>query len=101
MFRHSTNTASFFSVLIVALIFSLSPVGVAAAQTNTSLGTNALVSNTTGINNTAIGAASNTTVTPGSLRFPCWESEQRYGYWQWSQRQMPAIRSAWETLLSR
>ena len=48
MFRHSTNTASFFSVLIVALIFSLSLAGVAAAQTNTSLGTNALVSNTTG-----------------------------------------------------
>ena len=55
MFRHSTNTASFFSVLMVALIFSLSLAGVAAAQTNTSLGTNALVSNTTGINNTAIG----------------------------------------------
>ena len=48
MFRHSTNTASFFSVLMVALIFSLSLAGVAAAQTNTSLGTNALVSNTTG-----------------------------------------------------
>ena len=55
MFRHSTNTASFFSVLIAALIFSLSLAGVAAAQTNTSLGTNALVSNTTGVNNTAIG----------------------------------------------
>ena len=53
MFRHSTNTVSFFSVPIVALIFSLSLAGVAAAQTNTSLGTNALVSNTTGINNTA------------------------------------------------
>ena len=48
MFRHSTNTASFFFVLMVALIFSLSLAGVAAAQTNTSLGTNALVSNTTG-----------------------------------------------------
>jgi hypothetical protein len=35
MFRHSTNTASFFSVLIVALIFSLSLAGAAAAQTNT------------------------------------------------------------------
>ena len=55
MFRHSTNTASFFSVLIAALIFSLSLAGVAAAQTNTSLGTGALVSNTTGIYNTAIG----------------------------------------------
>ena len=54
MFRHSP-TARFFSVLIAVLIFSLSLAGVAAAQTNTSLGTNALVSNTTGINNTAIG----------------------------------------------
>ena len=53
MFRHST--ARFFSVLMVALIFSLSLAGVAAAQTNTSLGTNALVSNTTGSENTAIG----------------------------------------------
>ena len=53
MFRHST--ARFFSVLIVALILSLSLAGVAAAQTNTSLGTNALVSNTTGIDNTASG----------------------------------------------
>ena len=32
MFSHSTNTASFFSVLIAALIFSLSLAGVAAAQ---------------------------------------------------------------------
>ena len=80
MFRHSTNTASFFSVLIVALIFSLSLAGVAAAQTNTSLGTNALVSNTTGINNTAIGFGA-------GCRCACWESEQRYGYWQWSHRQ--------------
>ena len=96
MFRHSTNTASFFSVLIVALIFSLSLAGVAAAQTNTSLGTNALVSNTTGINNTAIGVSalrSNTTgnTTPPSDSEPmpisCWESEQRYGYRLWSQRQ--------------
>ena len=38
---------------MAVLIFSLSLAGVAAAQTNTSLGTNALVSNTTGINNTA------------------------------------------------
>ena len=55
MFRHSTNTASFFSVLMAALIFSLSLAGVAAAQTNTSLGTGALQSNTTGSYNTAIG----------------------------------------------
>ena len=33
MLRHSTNTASFFSVLMAALIFSLSLAGVAAAQT--------------------------------------------------------------------
>ena len=32
MFSHSTNTASFFSVLMAALIFSLSLAGVAAAQ---------------------------------------------------------------------
>jgi hypothetical protein len=44
-----------FSVLMVALIFSLSLAGVAPAQTNTSLGTNALASNTIGANNTAIG----------------------------------------------
>ena len=55
MFRHSTNTASFLSVVIAALIFWLSLAGVAAAQDNTSLGTNALISNTTGTFNTAIG----------------------------------------------
>ena len=55
MYRHSTNTASFFSVLMAALIFSLSLAGVAAAQGNTSLGTGALQSNTTGDFNTAIG----------------------------------------------
>jgi hypothetical protein len=55
MFRHSTNTVSFFSVLMAALIFSLSLAGVAAAQTNTSLGAGALVSNTTGSANTASG----------------------------------------------
>ena len=48
MFRHSINTASFFSVLMAALIFSLSLAGVAAAQGNTSLGTGALQHNTTG-----------------------------------------------------
>ena len=42
MFRHYTNTAWFFSVLIAAFIFSLSLAGVAAAQGNTSLGTGAL-----------------------------------------------------------
>jgi trimeric autotransporter adhesin len=54
MFSHS-NTASFFSVLIAALISLLFLAGVAAAQTNTSLGTGALQSNTTGSFNTAIG----------------------------------------------
>src|SRR4030095_9045155 len=48
MFRNSTNTASFFSVLISALIFSLSLAGAAAAQSNTSLGTGALQNNATG-----------------------------------------------------
>ena len=56
MFCHSTNTASFFSVFIAALIFSLSLTGVAASQSeNTSLGTGALQNNTTGGANTAIG----------------------------------------------
>ncbi len=56
MLRHSTNTASFFTVLTVAQILSLSLAGVTPAQTNTGLGTNALVSNTTGTFNTAIGS---------------------------------------------
>ena len=56
MFSHSTNTASFVSVLIAALTFSFSLAGIAAAQTgNTSLGTGALQTNTTGSYNTAIG----------------------------------------------
>jgi Chaperone of endosialidase len=55
MFCHSTNTASFFSVLIAALIFSLSLARVAAAQGNTRLGTGALQHNTTGQYNTASG----------------------------------------------
>jgi len=55
MFSHSSNTASFFSILIAALIFSLALAGLAAAQGNTSLGTGALQNNTTGSNNTAIG----------------------------------------------
>src|SRR5215813_9820783 len=55
MFSHS-NTASFFCVLIAALIYSLSLAGVASAQTgNTSLGTDTLAHNTTGNENTAIG----------------------------------------------
>jgi hypothetical protein len=64
MFSHSTNMAWFFSVLIAALIFSLSLAGVAWAQGNTSFGTGALQSNTTGSFNTAIGLnalVSNTT----------------------------------------
>ena len=52
MFQHSSNTASFFSVLIVALIFSLGLAGIAAAQGNTSLGTGVLQNNTTGSYNT-------------------------------------------------
>ena len=56
MFRHSTNTASFFSVLIAALIFSLSLAGVAAAQRTTPVwGQARFISNTTGDLNTAIG----------------------------------------------
>jgi predicted amidohydrolase YtcJ len=48
MFCHSTNTASFFSVLIAALIFSLSLAGAAAAPSNTSLRTGALQNNARG-----------------------------------------------------
>ena len=73
MFRHSTNTASFLSVVIAVLMFSLSLAGVAAAQRqhqsgdrrasvnnttgdlNTAIGVNALFSNTTGSFNTASG----------------------------------------------
>src|SRR5262249_22250718 len=55
MSSHSTSTALFLSVVISTLIFSLFQAGVAAAQTNTSLGAGALQSNTTGSNNTAIG----------------------------------------------
>ena len=58
MHRHSTHTASFLSVLIAAVIFSLSLTGVAPAQSNTSLGTGALQHNTTGQNNTAAGVNS-------------------------------------------
>ena len=55
MLRNSTKTASVFSVVIAALLFSLSLEGIAAAQSNTSLGQGALVSNSTGSNNTAVG----------------------------------------------
>ena len=55
MFRHPTDTAWFFSVLIAALIFSLFLAGVAGAQFNTSLGEEALFNNTTGTDNAAIG----------------------------------------------
>jgi hypothetical protein len=46
MFCYSTHAASFFPVLMAALVFSLSQVGVAAAQGNISLGTGALQNNT-------------------------------------------------------
>jgi len=58
MFSHSTNTASFFSVLIAAVIFLLFAAGgswAAKSQDNTDLGKDALKNNTTGIANTAIG----------------------------------------------
>jgi hypothetical protein len=65
MFRRSTKTAWFFSVLSAVLLFSLSLAEVAwAQQGNTSLGTGALQNNTTGDLNTAIGQSalfSNTT----------------------------------------
>jgi predicted amidohydrolase YtcJ len=48
MFCHSTNTASFFSGLMAALIFSLSLAGVASAQGDTSFGTGALQKNARG-----------------------------------------------------
>jgi hypothetical protein len=67
MFRHSTNTASFFSVLIAALIFSLSLAGIAWAQGNTSFGTGALQNNTTGNFNTAIGLNALFSNTTGTL----------------------------------
>ena len=64
MYSHFTNSSSFFSVLMAALIVSFSIPGGAAAQSNTSLGTGALQNNTTGSFNTATGASalfSNTT----------------------------------------
>ena len=70
MLHNSANTASFFSVVMAALLFSLCLVGIAAAQTNTSLGTGALVSNTTGSNNTALGLNALFTNSIGN-RVPC------------------------------
>jgi hypothetical protein len=67
MFSHSTNTASFFSVLFAALIFSLSQAGVAAAQGNTKLGDFALQNNTTGQYNTASGFVALFSNTTGSF----------------------------------
>jgi hypothetical protein len=68
MFRQSTNTESFFSILIAAFIFSLFLAGVAAAQNNnTSLGTGALQSNTTGNFNTASGFVALFSNTTGSF----------------------------------
>jgi hypothetical protein len=67
MFRHSTNTPSFSSVLMAVLIFSLSLAGVAMAQGNTSLGTGALQNNTTGTFNTAIGQSALFSNTMGTL----------------------------------
>ena len=68
MHRHS-NTASFFSVLIAALIFSLSLAGVAMAQNNTSLGTGALQSNTTGGSTPPLGSMRSSN-TEGALTPP-------------------------------
>ena len=67
MFSHSTNTSSFFAVLVTALIFSLSLTGVAAAQNNTSLGIGALENNTTGNFNTASGFIALFSNTTGSF----------------------------------
>ncbi len=67
LFRHSTNPTSFFSILMAALIFSLSMAGVATAQGNTSLGIDALQNNTTGEFNTASGASALFSNTTGSL----------------------------------
>jgi endosialidase-like protein len=64
MVRHAPHTAALFSVLLAALMVSLSLAGGAAAQSNTSLGAGALQNNTTGGFNIAIGAlalGSNTT----------------------------------------
>jgi hypothetical protein len=67
MFHHSTATASSFSMLVSALIFSLSLAEVAWAQDKTSFGTGALQNNTTGIFNTAIGQNALFSNTTGSF----------------------------------
>ena len=68
MLRHSTNTASFFAVLMAGLISSLWLVGIAAAQNNnTSLGIGALQSNSTGNFNTASGFVALFSNTTGSF----------------------------------
>lgn len=66
MLSHATTTGSLFSVLLAVLMFSLSQAGVAAAQGNTSLGTNALPHNMTGNFNTAIGLNTLLSNTTGS-----------------------------------
>jgi hypothetical protein len=66
MLRYSINPASFCVSLIGTLIFLLSLTRLAAAQSNTSLGTGALVSNTTGSANTAIGVSALFSNTTGS-----------------------------------
>jgi hypothetical protein len=55
MARDYTKPTLFVFVLIGGLLYSLSLVGVAATQGNTSLGTGALQNNTTGNFNTASG----------------------------------------------
>ena len=77
MFNQSTNTASFFSILIAALIFSLSLAGVATAQGNTSLGIGALQNNTTGSYNTAAGFSALLSNTTGSKTKPFYSDNRR------------------------
>ena len=87
MFSHSTNTASFFFILIAALIFSLALAGIAAAQTNTSLGTGASLTTPRASPTPALG-----------LRLMCLLglcSTLRLSAQVRSS--MPTIRSAWET----
>jgi len=67
MFQQSSNADSFFSVFIVALIYSLSLVRiVAAAESNTSLGAGALQNIDSGEFNTAIGHSALSSNTLGS-----------------------------------
>jgi hypothetical protein len=67
MCGRSKNIAGSLFVLIAALVFSLSLVGIAAAQDNTSLGMGALRSNTTGTENTASGVNALGSDATGSL----------------------------------